>query len=502
MKRSVQTRLFMIISLLVICFVFLAILINSNFLERYYIDHKKAQLMKNAKQIAVIYDGDPNEIILELERLQSESALTMIILDGGFFLKYPDYRFYRHEQPGMGNMRGMPLEGRLEAGLAYIKNNRELLDNHDVFALTEDTRLAINFLNLFTRLDNGDYLVLSTPLSAIKESAAIANRFFLFSGLLTLLIGLAAAYFFARRFTQPIRALNSIAEKMSRLDFSEKYPVSSDDEIGELGKSINSLSDQLDRAIGDLTQANQKLQADIEYERSLEEMRKAFVSSVSHELKTPIALIQGYAEGLKLNVAEDEDSKNYYCDVITDEARKMNMMVRDLLDLSQYESGAFKIERTIFDLLALLEWVVNKYQPIFQEKGITMKLDTDKESPGATGSEMLVDGDMMRMEQVLVNYIDNALKYMDDKRQLTVSLHSNEEKVRISVYNSGPLLAAEDMDKIFNSFYKVDKARTRSAGGSGLGLSIVRAIQQQHHNAYGVINRAEGVEFWFEIDRA
>jgi len=481
---------------LVTCFVLLSLLVNSNYLERYYMNHKKAQLLLNASQIASIYDGNPDDITLELDRLESKSALTMIILDNNFVLKYPDFGYNGQSQQNKDGMPGPRLEGRLEAGLAYIKNNRELLNDHDVFALTEDNRLSINFLNLFTRLDNGDYLVLATPLTAIQESAAIANRFFFFSGLVTILIGLIAAYFFARRFTRPIRGLNSIAQKMSKLDFSEKYPVNSNDEIGELGNSINSLSDQLDKAIGDLTQANKKLQADIEYERSLDEMRKEFVSSVSHELKTPIALIQGYAEGLKLNVIEDEDSKNFYCDVITDEARKMNLMVRDLLDLSQYEAGAFKIERTEFDILALLDHVVNKYQPIFQEKKVVLQTDW-----GNTDEELLVDGDVMRMEQVLVNYINNALNYMDDRRQLSVSFKAGDDKARVSVWNSGNPIPEDAKEKIFDSFYKLDKARTRAAGGSGLGLSIVRAIQLQHNNSFGVINRDEGVEFWFDIDR-
>lgn len=492
MIKSVQTRLFLLISLLVTCFVFLSLLINSNYLEQYYMNHKKAQLLRNARQIAAIYDGDPDNIILEMERLQSTSALSMIILDDDFVLKYPLYG----QRQNMGGMPGPRLEGRLEAGLSYIKNNRAMLEEHDIFALIEDDRLSIHFLNLFTRLDNGDYLVLATPLSAIQESAAIANRFFFFSGLVTILIGLLAAYFFARRFTRPIRGLNQIAQKMSQLNFSEKYPVTSQDEIGELGNSINSLSDQLDKAITELTQANLKLQADIEYERSLDEMRKEFVSSVSHELKTPIALIQGYAEGLKLNVAEDEDNKNFYCDVITDEARKMNLIVHDLLDLSQYESGTFKIERKVFDIVDLLARVVNKYQPIFTEKGVMPQL-----AWGHDEGQLLVCADMMRIEQVLVNYLNNALNYMDERRQLSIALHAAKQKVRISVYNSGHPIPAESLDKIFNSFYKVDKARTRAAGGSGLGLSIVRAIQLQHNNGYGVINHDHGVEFWFEVDR-
>lgn len=496
MKKSIRTRLFIMFSLLIICFVLLAWLVNSNFLESYYMEHKKQQLMENAEQIASIYQGEPGDITLELERLESSSGITMIILDQDCELKYPYYGSYRARMTDISAPRSRPLEGRLNAGIDYVKNHRGLLEKKDVFALTEDNRLNINFLNLFTRLENGDYLLLCTPLLAIQESAAIANRFFLFSGLITILIGLIPAYIFARRFTRPIVSLNNIAQKMSDLDFSEKYQVTSDDEIGELGKSINSLSDQLDQAINELTQANSKLQADIEYERSLDEMRKAFISSVSHELKTPIALIQGYAEGLKLNVVDDEGGKNYYCEVIVDEARKMNIIVRDLLDLSKYESGSFKIDRQYFDISALLDQLINKYQPLLQEKQVSLQIDKEDND-----SAVMVDGDRLRIEQVLVNYINNAINYMDQNRQMRISLSRRADKVRVSVYNSGIAIPEESLDKIFTSFYKVDKARTRANGGSGLGLSIVKAIQEQHHNAYGVINREKGVEFWFEIDK-
>lgn len=401
MKISIRTRLFILVNVLIICFVSLAWLVNSNFLERYYMEHKKQQLMDNADRIASIYKGEPGDISLELERLESSSGVTMIILDKDFALKYPNYGTGRSETSGVSMPHGPhPLEGRLNAGIDYVKNHRSLLDRKDVFALTQDIRLNINFLNLFTKLKNGDYLLLSTPLLAIQESAAIANRFFLFSGLITILIGLVPAYIFARRFTRPIMSLNNIAQKMSHLDFSEKYQVTSNDEIGELGKSINSLSDQLDHAISELTQANLKLQADIEYERSLDEMRKAFISSVSHELKTPIALIQGYAEGLKLNVVDDEAGKDYYCEVIVDEARKMNIIVRDLLDLSQYESGPFKIDRQLFDISALLDQLLNKYQPLFQEKRVSLQMD-NKDSASA----LIVDGHLGSSQQLPGNTV-------------------------------------------------------------------------------------------------
>ncbi|MCX5779731.1 MAG: HAMP domain-containing sensor histidine kinase, partial [Firmicutes bacterium] len=334
----------------------------------------------------------------------------------------------------------------------------------------------------------------SKPLVPFRESAAVANRFFLFTGLLTILMGSGVVYIISRRFTRPILKLNEIAQKMSELDFSEKYVAPHQDELGKLGHSINSLSDQLDKSISELQAANRKLQEEIEHERRIDEMRKQFISNVSHELKTPIALIQGYAEGLKVNVIEDEDGKNFYCDVIVDEAVKMNKMVLELLDLSQIEAGYFQLEKEIFDLSPLVQQMVAKYQFVFKEGKISL-------SPEQL-ERLMVYADRNRIEQVLTNYLNNALNHVDDCREIQVTLEKHGSKVRIGVFNTGLPIPEEARDKIFTSFYKVDKARTRAYGGTGLGLSIVRAIMDLHKNSYGTENMPEGVDFWFELDAA
>lgn len=225
-----------------------------------------------------------------------------------------------------------------------------------------------------------------------------------------------------------------------------------------------------------------------------DQMRKEFVYSVSHELKTPLALIQGYAEGLKVNVNEDEDSKNFYCEVIMDEASKMNKLVKELLDLSQMETGYFKLGKRDFKLSDLLERLLSKYQPIFTEKNVLPRVKKQ--------ADLLVHADAVRTEQILVNYINNALDHLDASRMLIIKCEKKGEKARGSVFNSGKAIPDESLDKVFNSFYKVDRARTRAYGGTGLGLSIVKAIQELDQNAYGVENRDHGVEFWFEIDLA
>jgi two-component system sensor histidine kinase VanS len=299
---------------------------------------------------------------------------------------------------------------------------------------------------------------------------------------------------YTKKFTQPILELNQIAQNMARLDFTRTYPVKTMDELGQLGQSINSLSEQLGKSIHELQQANQKLEADNQYQKKLVEIRKEFISNVSHELKTPIALIQGYAEGLKLNVIDNEEDKIFYSNVIMDEAAKMNKMVRELLDLSEIDSGCLRLEREVFDLVPLVERVCEKCHLIFKDKEIKPEI--------AKAPNALVNADIYRIEQVLVNYFNNAVGHVNDEKIIRISIRVEEGRVRTAVFNSGNPVPEEALEKIWHSFYKVDKARTRAYGGSGLGLSIVRAIMELHQSDFGVANRPGGVEFWFELPQA
>lgn len=479
MPSSIRRRLFTGVTLLIAFFVLFSWILNTNYLEKYYLSQKNNALMANAKNIDRLYPDRPEDTYLQIESLERNSGIHVTILDSSMAIQYSSM-VKRKSDPGI-----------------YLLMSRqdELVQKGSISGLSRDRFLNADFLNLIYLLKNGHYLILSTPLAAIEQSAGIANHFFLYTGLATIILAIILAFTFARRFTRPILELNDIAQSMAQLDFSKRYGIKTNDELEELGTSINSLSDQLNGAISDLQSANAKLKEDIERERHIDEMRKEFVYSVSHELKTPIALIQGYAEGLKVNVNEDEASKNFYCEVIMDEAAKMNKLVKELLDLSQMETGYFKLEKRDFKLSELLERLLNKYQPIFNEKNVIPRVE--KQS-----CDLLVHADAVRIEQILVNYINNALNHLDDSRVLIIKCEELERKVKVSVFNSGKPIPDESLDKIFESFYKVDRARTRAYGGTGLGLSIVRAIQELDQNAYGAVNLEQGVEFWFEIDLA
>lgn len=479
--KSVRLRLFTGIGLVIAFFVGMAWILNTFYLQDYYRYQKTSFLMRTAWGIDRAYKGAPTDLSHELEGLERNSGLSIIILDGSYNLKY-----YSRTVLDM-------ISKKDEVLVALLNNKNELQNRGNLTVVTKDPVLQTNFLNLIYKLDNQDILILSTPLLAIEENALIANRFFLYTGLLTLLIGAAAAFLLARQFTRPILDLKNIAQNMARLDFSKKYEQDSQDEFSELGHSINSLSDQLSISIAELQEANKKLQADIERERKIDKMRKEFVSSVSHELKTPIALIQGYAEGLKLNVMEDSEDKEYYCDVIIDEANKMNKLVKELLDLSQIESGYFTLEKIPYDYSAHVDDVLTKLEPMVKEKSLEVQV---KKKPG-----IWVNADLIRSEQVLVNYLSNALNHVDSKGIIKIRIEERNGKVRTTVFNSGQPIPEEAQDKVFTSFYKVDKARTRSYGGTGLGLSVVRAIQELDGNEYGIRNLADGVEFWFELDK-
>ncbi|PKM45975.1 MAG: two-component sensor histidine kinase [Firmicutes bacterium HGW-Firmicutes-8] len=484
---SIRTRLFLSLSALIVFFVILSVLLNSQFLGKYYISQKRQSLIESKNMIEGMYKGNPESISFELESIERNKGINISLYGLDNQMKY--YSSLRVFD--MGNRR------RAAEGPAFMRPilsiMRGLSKGNFIIDVNIDPRLKTEFLILTARLSNGDILILSSALAAISESTAIANRFFLFTGLITIVLGGLAVFLYTRRFTKPILDLNDIAQRMSKLDFSTKYPVQTKDEIGQLGDSINSLSDQLDHAITDLTQANDNLKEDIERERRIDKMRKEFISNVSHELKTPIALIQGYSEGLKLNVNEDEENRNFYCDVIMDETDKMNRLVSDLLDLSQIESGNLKIEKSVFDMSSMVEHLLDKYRPILSEKQIAVSVKKDENVP--------VLGDRARIEQVLVNYLNNAVNHVDENKLITITVTVCNDKVRVGVFNSGKNIPEEALNKIWTSFYKVDKARTRAYGGTGLGLSVVKSIMELHQNAFGAENNNDGVTFWFELDK-
>ncbi len=358
---------------------------------------------------------------------------------------------------------------------------------------TFDGRTSSTYIELLSSdADKKSFVLIRTSVESMQDSVRIANRFLLYAGLLVLCVACGVMLVLSGRIVRPIRQLSEIAGRMSALDFTTKYDVRTKDEIGELGESINHLSEKLEETICDLKSANNRLQSDIEEKVQADEIRKEFLANVTHELKTPIALISGYAEGLKDCINDDPESREFYCDVIMDEAGKMNTMVKKLLTLNQIEFGNQIVELKRFDICEVIRSVLNSSELLIKNKGAKLLVN-------AVGP-MNVWADEYMVEEVFTNYLTNALNHCENEMIVDVKAEKKENSVRISVFNTGKPIPEEDIDKIWIKFYKVDKARTREYGGSGIGLSIVKAIMEAHNKPYGVLNHANGVEFWFELD--
>ena len=339
--------------------------------------------------------------------------------------------------------------------------------------------------------DNTTLFIMSTPLSSIWESVDISNQFLALVGSAALVLGCVVVYLISREITHPIMELARQSQEMTNLNFDLKYTGKQKDEIGILGANMNALSDKLQETITELQEANEQLQKDINEKIQIDEMRKEFIANVSHELKTPIALIQGYAEGLTEGMCEDEESRNYYCGVIMDEAVKMNRMVRQLLNLTALEFGNDTPVMETFDLIAVIQGILSSSSILIQQKEAAIIFE--RKAP------LFVCADEFKIEEVITNYLNNALNHLDGRREIRITVQEEDGRAKILVYNTGTPIPEEDLSKLWTKFYKVDKARTRAYGGSGIGLSIVKAIMDSHHQECGVRNADEGVEFWFTV---
>ena len=377
-----------------------------------------------------------------------------------------------------------------------------------------DDKYQMEFLEMWGTLPSSNYhFMMRIPMDSIRMSAKISNEFILYTILLTGLVGIILIGWLSRRIARPVKELTELSARMANLDFDAKYTSGGRNEIGQLGENFNRMSETLEKTISELKTANNELQKNLDEKTKIDDMRREFLSNVSHELKTPLALIQGYAEGLQDSVADDPESREYYCEVIVDEAEKMNTLVQKLLTLNQLEFGEEEVEFVRFDLAELIRGKVNSSRILADQKGASLQY----EGP----SFLEVWGDEFKVEEVLTNYLSNAINHVDDAvsgrgpaagalsdaasaGRIVVTAEADEEssKVRVGVFNTGSHIPQEDIDKVWDKFYKVDKARTREYGGSGVGLSIVRAIMESFHQDFGVQNMEDGVQFWFELEYA
>ena len=487
MKYSMKRQFVFIFILLITSTILLCLLANSTLLEKYYINNKKNVLIKSYASInAASNAGDITSELydIELQKIRDKYNINVLVLDS-------DSKMVKTTMID----QEFAIKHLLN-NIFYGVNKEDILVDckNYMIQIVTDGRTQTEYIEMWGMLDNGYFFILRSALESIQESVSISNRFMAYVGCIAIVVSILLVIGLANRITKPIMELAGISERMKHLDFNAKYTGNDRTEIAILGHNINEMSEALESTISELKTANNQLLKDIEKKDQIDEMRREFLSNVSHELKTPIALIQGYAEGLREGINDDAESREFYCDVIIDEAAKMNIMVRKLLTLNQLESGSEVVSMERFDITALIRNYISSSDILLKERNISVRME-DYEA-------IYVWGDEFKVEEVFMNYFTNAIHYAQGENIIDVKLRSTDQQVRISVFNTGAPIPQDSIEHIWEKFYKVDKARTREYGGSGIGLSIVKAIVESMNQKYGVVNYENGVEFWFTLDIA
>lgn len=540
--HSIKFKITLLLVVTVTCLVAMLIGFNSFFSEKVYMNRKQKSMVssyENVNDIMQKYTDsqiDKDTMCADMENISTAKGISVLVVDSSWCTIYVSTQgddsmierlrmsifngdIFKNsgtsekapepKNPADDSVTDNPADADdkkdhkkrfddiIDMSGTSLVENRTIISSNDKYTLQKvyDERLGDYYLEIWGTLDNGYSIILRTPIQGIKDNVNISTTLIKYVGGAILIVGIISAFVVSTYITRPIKQLSDIAERMSEMDFDARYEGSDKGEIGLLGKSMNNMSEKLEHNVAELKKANLELKKDIDKKEKLEIMRTDFLSNVSHELKTPIALIQGYAEGLKEGITDDPESMGFYCDVIMDEANKMNTMVKRLLTLNQIEFGNDEPDMERFNINELIASVVDANAIRAGQKNMSIVFDNRNE-------QNFVWADEYKTEEVLTNYISNALNHCDGKQAIEVRTSKSEDgaTLTVTVYNSGRNIAEEDLERIWEKFYKTDKARTREYGGNGIGLSIVKAIMESMGQEYGVRNVSDGVEFWFTLD--
>lgn len=493
-NKSISKKLFGITFGLILFVILSSLTFQLLFFEKFYLSQKTKDMIKEVNKFKAIYSfkiDDESALTSALYRFEqeNESRIAIFSVDGKF--KYlPDY--YK----GVDDLR------TLTAFATELLNNKELIydvlstgeTKSTIFENQSSNSKKIGIMAPMSMSSNNDSLIISvSSTQPIKESSNIIKEFYKY--LLTgfIIIGVFLSFIYTNLVTKPLVKINKVAKRMSSMDFTAKCEITSDDEIGNLGETLNFLSSNLEDALENLKQKNKALEEDIEKERKLEEMRKDFVAGVSHDLKTPIGIIEGYAEGIKDGIATGNDA-TMYLETIIDEAHKMNKLVSNMLELSKLESGNLNINIESFNIIRLIQKTLKGLSLEFQNKYINLYFNP-------TIPYAYVNGDTFQLEQVITNLLTNALKYTPNGNDVIVDIIEKNNLYTISIENKGVHIPESELENIYTKFYRLDKSRNRNGNSSGLGLAIVKRILTIHNSLYKIENTKDGVKFSFSLEK-
>lgn len=497
-KQSVKSKLFLVTSILLISLVTLFMATQSLFFEKFYYKQKTKGLTNKVYDFKDVYikEIQSNKELQEYAyKFEDENNAQIAILNKNGVIKY-----IRQLTPYSNNLESNEIIiMAIKNWISYEKSYFDVIMNKKTVQFTfknpilnSDNLVVISPVVINNNIT--DIIFVVSTLQPIGEAASVIKTYYVYAYLIVIILIFILSLFYSKIVSKPLIQLNNTAKKMSNLDFSEKCNLESQDELGDLANTLNFLSEKLDCTLNELKNANIKLKEDIEKERKLENMRKDFVAGVSHELKTPISLIEGYAEGLKDGVVEGED-REYYLEVIIDESKKLNKLVMDMLELSRLESGKVTLNIEPFEIYDLIIKIIKKYENTYKNKNFNLSFNLDKTT--------LVLGDKFKLEGVINNILSNAIRYSSEHGEVFVRVcklsEKDQELVLVEIENEGNKIPEGELNLVWEKFYRIDKSRNKYLGGTGLGLSIIKNTLSLHNSNFSLENSDIGVKFKFTL---
>lgn len=445
---SIRNKLFFLIASVITMIMFFMVAFNEVYFEKYFLKIKKNQIFALSNEIK-----DPRSVI-DFSSIEEKNNVKIYIIN----------ERYLHD---------------VDISLSREDIN-ELFTNPKkfVFRLTDTSFSLDKELTIITSYSKNQLLVISTPFSSVKEPVNIITSFHLKIVITALFLGYILSIILSRVITISIITMGETAKRVAKLDFSQEFKSYSNDEIGVLGENLNIMSRQLKYSID-------QLHEDIEKERKIDKLRKEFISNVSHELKTPIAIINNYCEGLKEGIADDKETSDFYLDIIMEETENMNKLVQSLLFLSRAERGYLSFTSEPFNIQEIIE---NEVKRAENSSGGKYKINICIGNP-------IFCGDKEQLSTVIKNLVENSFKYTEPEGTISITVENN----KFSITNTSNITEKE-IESIWQPFYRADKARDRKLG-TGLGLSIVKEILENHNLNFGVYKSENNITFWFEGGR-
>lgn len=474
--KSITMKWMLAILLLLTLLIGSMILVNSVFLEKYYIFKTKATFVNEYEVLLEQYkESTDNEFLNILKKQNSNTGYKYLVVN-------EKYDVILSSAPEFQIDDRFELTKFLKKFL--LKHQNELSEDKIFYqALKSDDNSQYDIV-LSAKLKRDYFLLITKPVQQISDNVAIANDFIIMIGIGVLIIGALIAYYMSRRIVRPLLEITKITSKIAHLDFSKRYKGTLKDEVGILGQSINRISEKLHSTISDLNQANTDLQAELQ-------LQKRFLASVSHEFKSPVGLIRGYAESLQLGMAQNKEEAEEFTAIILQETDHLSRLISDIILLMHMDSGTFHIDKKKFNLAVSIQDIINKHVQMPTEKPLQFRTEIPSILP--------VCGDEGRIIQVLENLISNGIRHVDSRGILLITAKQLNDQVKVEVYNSGNPIPEKHLPHLFNAFYSAHDSRSRNKTGSGLGLSIVNSIMQKHGGECGVLNKEDGVVFWFSL---